>query len=46
MLQEVYSEYDDEFNERTYTSKLKHYVITKGGLAPNVIPEEAEVYYY
>ncbi|MED5271234.1 MAG: amidohydrolase, partial [Pseudomonadota bacterium] len=23
-----------------------HYVITKGGLAPNVIPEEAEVYYY
>ena len=23
-----------------------HYVITKGGLAPNVIPDEAEVYYY
>ena len=23
-----------------------HYVITKGGLAPNVVPEEAEVYYY
>ena len=23
-----------------------HYVITKGGLAPNVIPEIAEVYYY
>ena len=23
-----------------------HYVITKGGLAPNVIPENAEVYYY
>ena len=22
-----------------------HYVITKGGLAPNVVPEEAEVYY-
>ena len=23
-----------------------HYVITKGGLAPNVVPEEAQVYYY
>ena len=23
-----------------------HYVITKGGLAPNVVPDEAEVYYY
>ena len=23
-----------------------HYVITKGGLAPNVIPDEAEVWYY
>ena len=23
-----------------------HYVITKGGLAPNVIPDEAQVYYY
>ena len=23
-----------------------HYVITKGGLAPNVIPDDAEVYYY
>ena len=23
-----------------------HYVITKGGLAPNVIPDNAEVYYY
>ena len=23
-----------------------HYVITKGGLAPNVIPDKAEVYYY
>lgn len=23
-----------------------HYVITKGGLAPNVIPDTAEVYYY
>ena len=23
-----------------------HYVITKGGLAPNVIPDVAEVYYY
>jgi len=23
-----------------------HYVITDGGLAPNVVPEEAEVYYY
>ena len=23
-----------------------HYVITKGGLAPNIIPDEAEVYYY
>jgi aminobenzoyl-glutamate utilization protein B len=23
-----------------------HYVITKGGLAPNVVPEDAEVYYY
>ena len=23
-----------------------HYVITKGGLVPNVVPEEAEVYYY
>ena len=23
-----------------------HYVITKGGLAPNVIPDLAEVYYY
>jgi len=23
-----------------------HYVITKGGYAPNVIPDEAEVYYY
>ena len=23
-----------------------HYVITKGGLAPNVIPDEAAVYYY
>ena len=23
-----------------------HYVITKGGFAPNVIPDEAEVYYY
>jgi len=23
-----------------------HYVITKGGLAPNVVPEMAEVYYY
>ena len=23
-----------------------HYVITKGGLAPNVVPDDAEVYYY
>tara|TARA_B100000925_G_scaffold216514_1_gene165597 strand:+ start:255 stop:1613 length:1359 start_codon:yes stop_codon:yes gene_type:complete len=23
-----------------------HYVITKGGLAPNVVPDNAEVYYY
>jgi aminobenzoyl-glutamate utilization protein B len=23
-----------------------HYVITEGGLAPNIVPEEAEVYYY
>ncbi len=23
-----------------------HYVITKGGLAPNVVPDEAEVFYY
>ena len=23
-----------------------HYVITKGGLAPNVIPDDAQVYYY
>jgi aminobenzoyl-glutamate utilization protein B len=23
-----------------------HYVITRGGLAPNIVPEEAEVYYY
>ena len=23
-----------------------HYVITKGGKAPNVVPDEAEVYYY
>ena len=23
-----------------------HYVITKGGLAPNVVPDVAEVYYY
>ena len=23
-----------------------HYVITKGGLAPNVVPDLAEVYYY
>ena len=23
-----------------------HYVITKGGLAPNVVPDHAEVYYY
>jgi aminobenzoyl-glutamate utilization protein B len=23
-----------------------HYVITKGGAAPNVVPDEAEVYYY
>ena len=23
-----------------------HYVITKGGLAPNIVPEMAEVYYY
>ena len=23
-----------------------HYVITQGGLAPNVVPESAEVYYY
>jgi aminobenzoyl-glutamate utilization protein B len=23
-----------------------HYIITKGGTAPNIVPEEAEVYYY
>ena len=23
-----------------------HYVITKGGMAPNVVPDDAEVYYY
>ena len=27
------------------TSRI-HYVITKGGLAPNVVPDLAEVYYY
>jgi aminobenzoyl-glutamate utilization protein B len=23
-----------------------HYIITQGGMAPNIVPEEAEVYYY
>ncbi len=32
--------------EHVPTSSRIHYVITKGGLAPNVVPEEAEAFYY
>ena len=32
--------------EHTTESTRIHYVITKGGNAPNVVPDFAEVYYY
>ena len=32
--------------EHTTMDSRIHYVITKGGTAPNVVPEEAEVFYY
>lgn len=32
--------------EHTTMDSRIHYVITKGGSAPNVVPEEAEVFYY
>jgi aminobenzoyl-glutamate utilization protein B len=31
--------------EHTTESTRIHYVITKGGVAPNIVPAEAEVYY-
>ncbi len=32
--------------EHTPSDARMHYVITDGGTAPNIVPEEAEVYYY
>ena len=37
---------DSLMREHIPQESRMHYVITKGGLAPNVIPEIAEVYYY